>query len=141
MMSGVDVGGTELQRLVALPLHRVDREDVARARVDRALQRCHADPADADDGDVLARPDVSGADRRTVAGGDTAADQRGDLERDRRVDLHHRAAVHDHVGENVPSSVMGKTFWPRAWMRKVPSDTAAPPSRPAPRSQRLRMPA
>src|SRR6185437_4483789 len=49
---GVDVGGAELERLVALPLDRVDREDVARAGVDGSLQCRHADPADADDGDV-----------------------------------------------------------------------------------------
>ena len=44
-------------------------------------------------------------------------------------------------GEKVPSSVIGKTFWPLAWIRKVPSETAAPLSRPAPRSHRLRSPA
>ena len=44
-------------------------------------------------------------------------------------------------GENVPSSVIGKTFWPLAWMRWVPSETAVPASSPAPRSHRLRMPA
>ena len=36
---GVDVGGAELQRLIALPLHRVDDEDVARTGVDRHLRR------------------------------------------------------------------------------------------------------
>src|SRR5208283_5384473 len=57
---GVDVGGAELQGLIALPLDRVDREDVAGAGVDGTLQRRHAHPADTDDGDVLARPDVGG---------------------------------------------------------------------------------
>ena len=93
----IDVRGTELQRRIALPLDRLDDEDVAGARVDRALQRRHAHAADADDRDVLAGPDVGGAHRRAVAGGHAAADQAGHLERDRRVDLHHRALVHDHV--------------------------------------------
>ena len=79
---GVDVRRAELEGLVALPLDRVDREDVAGAGGDGTLQRGHADAADTDDRDVLSRPDVGGADRRTVAGGDAAADQRGDLERD-----------------------------------------------------------
>src|SRR5271163_1339369 len=92
----VNVRRAELQRLVTLPLHRVDREDVAGAGVDGTLQGCHADPADADDGDVVARPDVGGADRRTVAGGHAATHQGGHLEGHRRVDLHHRGAVHHH---------------------------------------------
>ena len=35
----IDMRGTELQRLIAFPLDRVDGEDVAGARVHRALQR------------------------------------------------------------------------------------------------------
>ncbi len=55
----VDVRGAELERLVALPLHRLDHENVAGARVHRALQRGHAHPADADDRDVLGRAGCS----------------------------------------------------------------------------------
>ena len=91
------MGGTEFQRCIALPLDRLDDEDVPGARVDRTLQCRHADAADADDCDVLAGPDVGGARRRAVAGGHAAAHQAGHLERDRRVDLHHRALVHHHV--------------------------------------------
>ena len=138
---GVDVGGTELQRLVALPLDRVDREDVAGAGVDRTLQRRHADAADADDRDVLARPDVGGADRRAVAGGDAAADQAATSNGIDGSIFTTELLCTTMYGRNVPSSVIGKTCWPVAWMRKVPSETAAPPSRPAPRSHRLRMPA
>ena len=50
---------TEFQRRVALPLDRLDDEEVARAGVDRALQRRHADAADADDRDVVAGADVA----------------------------------------------------------------------------------
>ena len=60
---GVDVGigmrRTELQRRVALPLNRLDDEDVARARVDGTLERRHADAADADHRDVVAGADVT----------------------------------------------------------------------------------
>ena len=60
---GVDVRRTEFEGLVALPLDRVDSEDVACAGGDGTLQRCHAHSADADDGHVLTRPDVGGANR------------------------------------------------------------------------------
>ena len=93
----VRMRGTEFQRGIALPLDRLDDEDVAGARGDRALQRRHAHTADADDSDVVAGPDVAAADRRAVAGGDAAAHQAGHLERDGRIDLHHRALVHHHV--------------------------------------------
>ena len=63
----------------------------------RALQRRHADAADADDRDVLAGLDLRGVSGRAVAGGHAAADQAGHLERDARVDLHHRGLVHHHV--------------------------------------------
>ena len=59
----VDVRCAELQGLIALPFHRVDREDVAGAGVDGTLQSGHTDTADTDDGDVVARPDIGGADR------------------------------------------------------------------------------
>ena len=44
-------------------------------------------------------------------------------------------------GLKVPSSVIGKTGWPSGVVtRLVPSETAGPPSSPAPRSHRLRSP-
>ena len=67
----------ELQDLLALPLDRLDDDDVLRARERGALDGGRADAADAVDDDGLAGLHVGGVDRRAPAGRHAAADQRG----------------------------------------------------------------
>ena len=99
--AGVDeVGGAERLGGLALHLHRVDREDPARAGDARALDDGLADAAAADDRDGRARRDLRGVERRAHAGGDAAADERELLVGEVGVDLHDVRLVARHlVGE------------------------------------------
>ena len=93
----VDVRGAELDRLLALPLVRVDRDDVLGAGDDGALQRAHADAADADDHHGLAGLDLGDVGGRAETGRHRAAHDGGGLERDVFVDLDDGVLVHRHV--------------------------------------------
>src|SRR5215472_8809303 len=87
----------ELQRLLLLPLVRVDGEDVLGARPRGALHRVHADAAGAEHDHGVADPHVAGVDRRAEPGGHAAADQRGELHRDVVFDLHAGKFRHHRV--------------------------------------------
>src|SRR3984957_19938028 len=89
------VGGAEGERGAALELHRVDRDDIARAGDGRALDRVDADAADAVDDGGVAGADLARVHRRADAGGHAAADQRDDLEREVVLDLDRRV-LGDH---------------------------------------------
>src|SRR6185437_13960089 len=93
---GRHVGGAELHGVLPLELQRVDRDDVARARERRALDRVDADAADPVHHGRVARPDAARVDRGAPAGRHPAAGQRHRLQRQVVVDLdagvlgHHR---------------------------------------------------
>src|SRR5438046_200041 len=81
------VRGAELHRLLALVLHRVDRDDVLAAGVPGALHGVDAHPARTEDHHGLAGADIAGFGRGTAPGGHPAADQRCQLERAGLLDL------------------------------------------------------
>src|SRR6476661_4032684 len=75
--AGVDeVGGAERLGRLALHLHRVDREDPARAGDLRTLDDGLTHAAAADDGHGRAGRDLRGVERGAHTGGDAAADER-----------------------------------------------------------------
>ena len=95
--TGECVRGPELHGLLALPLHRVDGEDVPCTREHSSLESGDTDTTDADDRDIFTRLHVRTVGGRAVTGGNTATHQAGDLERDLWIDLHHRGLVDHHV--------------------------------------------
>ena len=99
--AGVDeVGRAERLRGLALDLHRVDREDPARAGDACSLDDRLADAAASDDRDRRSRHDPRGVERRSDTGGHAAPDERELRIGQVGVDLHQVRLVAGHlVGE------------------------------------------
>src|SRR3954470_9353968 len=92
---GDGLGGTEVERLLALELDRVDRDDRSCTGVTRALHGVDADTTDAEDDDGVARADLGAVDSGAPAGRHAATDEGGLVERQVVVDLDDRVAGDD----------------------------------------------
>ena len=105
------MGGAELHGVLPLELQRVDRDDVARARERRALDRVDADAADPVDHGRVARPDAARVDRGAPAGRHPAADQRHCLKRQVVVDLDARMLGHHRpLGERAEQAHLAEVL-------------------------------
>jgi len=95
---GNGVGGTELQRRLALELHRVDCHDRARSGDVGTLDGADPQPTCTCYHHRFARQHCGQVDGGSPSGRDAAADERSDVKRQVVVDLDGRGFVTHHVG-------------------------------------------